>query len=102
MGYLKRVVLMVLLRYASSNSISLLTVTQPLSFDEEVNNTYQLILDTAALYKSQEPQMDPAWHAKFLKATALYAAELWHCSVSPRRVPGVGQSKSAPKIWDRA
>jgi hypothetical protein len=50
----------------SSNSISLLIVPQPLSFEENVENTHQLILDTLALFNSQRAQMNPDWHAKFL------------------------------------
>ena len=49
MGSFKRASLMELLRYVSSNSISLLTVTQPLSFDEEVKDTLRQISDTEAL-----------------------------------------------------
>jgi hypothetical protein len=36
-----------------SNSISLLMDPQPLSFEEKVENTHQLILDTLALFNSQ-------------------------------------------------
>jgi len=73
MGSFERASLMDLLRYVSSNSISLLTVAQPLSFDEEVEDTLQQISDAKALYNSQVPHMDPAWHAKFRdSATQLF------------------------------
>jgi len=54
----------------SSNSISLLTVTQPLSFEEEVEETYQMLLDILAVFESKRPNMDPDWYAGFCESIA--------------------------------
>jgi hypothetical protein len=54
--------------YPSFNSITLLTVAQALSFDEEVEAASQILLDALALLDSKLPHMDPAWFAEFCEA----------------------------------
>ena len=53
-----------------SNSISLLTITQPLSFDEKDKHIHQSLLNALALFESQQPQMDPGWRDKFSESFA--------------------------------
>jgi hypothetical protein len=52
----------------SSNSISLLTVTQPLSVDEELENMEKRAMQMLDLLRSQRAHMDPDWIAKFSEA----------------------------------
>jgi hypothetical protein len=49
----------------SPSSISVLTVVQPLSFEEQCENTEKQLLMVLALFRSQLPHMTPEWYAKF-------------------------------------
>ena len=44
-----------------SNSISLLTIAQPLSVDEKFKHLHQSLSNALTLIESQQPQMDPGW-----------------------------------------
>jgi len=48
-----------------SNSISLLTIAQPLSVDEKFKHLHQSLSNALTLLEGQQPQMDPGWLDKF-------------------------------------
>ena len=56
----------------SSNPISLLIITQPLSRDERVDNIEKELLDGLTLFRSQCRQADPGWLDTFEAQSSRY------------------------------
>lgn len=49
----------------SFSSVSVLTVTQPLSIEEQFDKSEERLLTALALLRSQRPYLNAAWHAKY-------------------------------------
>lgn len=49
----------------SFSSVSVLTVTQPLSIEEQFDKSEERLLTALALLRSQRAYLNTAWHAKY-------------------------------------